>query len=169
MSSVSQGSSASFVLKAKRLVTLKTTGEAQINVGSRYYRATAATDQQYLTDRDIRVTINAISGTATYTTTISDVVPFTGDYTLSNSDNGKLLRCDDGSNVTVTAPATLPECFGVGFLMWGAGTITVGAGSGATKQSSATAISTQYEAGYLLVGKNADGLSAEFILSGSFA
>lgn len=93
----------------------------------------------------------------------------TGDKTLSPSDKGKLFRCDSAANVTVTAPANLPEGFNVGLAMWAAGTVTVAAGSGATNRSSKTALSTQYQMGSLLVMKNASGAAAEFVLGGDFA
>jgi hypothetical protein len=99
----------------------------------------------------------------------ANVQSFVGNYTLQVSDNGKLLRCDDTSNVTVTVPGNLPTGFNVGFAMWGTGTVTVAAGAGATKRGSGATIGTQYESGHVHVGKNADGNSAEFILGGSFA
>jgi hypothetical protein len=101
-------------------------------------------------------------------TQFGNLQKFTGNLTLSPEDNGKLLRCEDGSNVTVTAPATLPEGFNIGFLMWAAGTVTVAAGAGATNRSSKTALSTQYQVGSLIVAKNAGG-AAEFVLGGDFA
>ncbi|WP_131871091.1 hypothetical protein [Bradyrhizobium sp. Y-H1] len=121
-----------------------------------------------LPDPAKRVTIVAISGTANYTVYYTDVVPFTGDRTLSLDDNGKVLRCDDTSNVTITVPADLPECFSCGFLMWSTGTVTLAAGSGATKRSSTSAIGAQYSSGAMLVATNADDASAEFVLSGGF-
>jgi hypothetical protein len=104
-----------------------------------------------------------------FATLLGNVEKFTGNITLSVEDNGKLMRCEDASNVNVTVPATLPEGFNIGFMMWGAGTVTIAAGSGATNRSAATALSTQYDVGSLIVGKNADGTAAEFVLGGGFA
>lgn len=100
---------------------------------------------------------------------LGNVEGFTGARTLIDQDNGKILRCDDASAVVVTVPNSLAEGFNVGFAMWGAGTVTVSAGSGATNRSSTSALSTQYGVGSLLVVKNASGTSSEFALGGSFA
>lgn len=170
MSSVTQGNSTTFTIPAGRTLQVKAASETQVIVDFRQFRVVDGQDFEFRTDRDLHgVTVKAIVGDADYTIFYSDVVPFTGNRTLGADDNGKILRCDDSSNVTITVPADLPECFSVGFAMWGAGTITVAAGSGATKRSSTSAISTQYQWGSLLVVKNADDASAEFALGGDFA
>ncbi|QIO34642.1 hypothetical protein [Bradyrhizobium sp. 1(2017)] len=171
MSSVSQGNSAAVFVPADRILEVSTAGEASVTIeGGRTWWLRSGDKRRLSTgDPAKRVTIEAISGTASYTVYYSDVVPFTGNRTLSPDDNGKVLRCDDTSDVTITVPPDLPECFSCGFMMWSTGTITVSAGSGATKRSSTSELSTQYSTGALLVGKNADGASAEFILSGGFA
>jgi hypothetical protein len=104
-----------------------------------------------------------------YSTQLGNVEGFTGNRTLTLSDNGKLLRCDDASAVTITVPNAMPTGFNVGILQWGAGTVTVAAGSGATKRTSASALSAQYAAGSIVIAKNVDGASAEFVLGGSVA
>ena len=104
-----------------------------------------------------------------YATQLGNVQGFTGAKTLSSSDNGKIFRCDDGSNVIVTVPNNLSVGFNVSFSPWGAGTVTVAAASGATNRSGKTALGTQYQAGSLVVVKNADGASAEYLLNGDFA
>ncbi|MCJ9731292.1 hypothetical protein [Bradyrhizobium sp. PRIMUS42] len=171
MSSVSQGNSITIMVPADRTLEVSTAGEASVTIeGGRTWWLRAGDKRRLvLPDPAKRVTITAISGTATYTIFYTDVVPFTGNRALSLDDNGKVLRCDDTSNVTITVPRDLPECFTCGFMMWSTGTITVAAGSGATKRSSASAISAQYSSGAMLVGKNSDGAAAEFILSGGFA
>lgn len=126
-----------------------------------------------------RYTLECRAGSVLYTmanagnnaiaTQLGNMEGFTGNRTLVPDDNGKVLRCDDPSNVTITVPGTLPSGFNVGFAMWGAGTVTVAAGSGATKRSSTSALSTQYSLGSVLVGKNNDLASAEFVLGGGFA
>ncbi len=85
---------------------------------------------------------------------------------LALSDNGRVLRSDSASNITISVLSTFPEGYVVGFSMWGAGTMTI---SGATNRSGKTALSTQYQSGWLVVVKNSDGASAEFVLSGDFA
>lgn len=92
------------------------------------------------------------------------VESFTGNRTLASTDNGKILRCEDASNVTITVPSTLSIGFNIGFAMWGAGTITMSAGSGMTNRGGKTALSTQYQVGSLLVLK-----VGEFVLGGDFA
>lgn len=104
-----------------------------------------------------------------YATQFGNIEGFTGNRTLTLSDNGKMLRCDDASAVTITVPNSLPTGFNIGILQWGAGTLTVAAGAGATKRSSASAINAQYGAGAVVVAKNVDGVSAEFIIGGSVA
>ena len=97
---------------------------------------------------------------------------FVGSRTLSALDNGKTLRCDDSSNVTITAPASLPEGFNVELAMWSTGTVTVSAGAGTTNHSPITgqpgqnksALSSQYSVGSLIMMK-----SGEFTLRGDFA
>lgn len=122
--------------------------------------------------------IECAAGSLVYTMTKSDygysvllgnVEAFTGNRILSQNDNGKLLRCDDSSNVTITVNNDLAEGFNVGFGMWGSGTVTIAAASGATNRSSTSALSTQYQLGSLVVIKNGTGKAAEFALGGSFA
>jgi hypothetical protein len=107
-----------------------------------------------------RHAIELSAGTATYAvstpnpayrTLLGRMDGFTGNRTLTADDNGKILRCDDASNVTITVPNSLAEGFNVGFAMFGAGTVTISAGSGATNRSSTSALSTQYQVGSLLV------------------
>jgi hypothetical protein len=104
-----------------------------------------------------------------YSTQLGNVESFTGNRTLTLSDNGKLLRCDDAGAVTITVPNTLPTGFNVGMAQWGAGSVTVAAASGATNRGTPVALTAQYAAGSIVVLKNADGASAEFVLGGSVA
>jgi hypothetical protein len=108
-------------------------------------------------------------GDMDYSTLLGNVEGFTGSRTLTAADNGKLLRCDDSSAVTVTVPNTLPQGFNIGVAQWGAGAVTVSAGASATKRSTASGPSAQYKIGAILVAKNVDGLSAEFTLNGEVA
>lgn len=102
---------------------------------------------------------------------LGSVVPFSGaNLTLGANMNGKMLRSDGNSNVTVTVPASLPVGFNCGFMMFGTGTITLAPGSGATNRSAKTALSAQYQAGSILVAKNNTGLTAaEYLAGGDFA
>jgi hypothetical protein len=97
-----------------------------------------------------------------------NVEAFTGNRTLKDDDNGKVLRCDDSSSVTITVPNNLAEGFNVAFAMWDVGTVTIAAGSGATNRSGTSQITTQYLLGSLIVLKNSDGATAEFALAGNF-
>ncbi|GMO21775.1 hypothetical protein BwSF12_13070 [Bradyrhizobium ottawaense] len=171
MSSVSQGNSVTIIVPADRILEVSTAGEASVTIegGRTWWLRPGDKRRLLLPDPAKRVTITAFSGTANYTIFYTDVVPFTGNRTLSLDDNGKVLRCDDPSNVTITVPRDLPECFSCGFMMWSTGTITVSAGSGAAKRSSVSALSTQYQWGSVLVAKNADEASAEFLLGGGFS
>jgi hypothetical protein len=124
-----------------------------------------------------RYSIEVAVGSLTYTTSVEDlpysnllgnIEGFTGSKTLRAEDNGKFLRCDDASNVTITVQNDLPQGFNVSFSMWSTGTITVAAASGATNRSTTSALSTQYQLGSLIVMKNA-GTAAEYVLTGGFA
>lgn len=96
---------------------------------------------------------------------LARITPFSGTtLTLDEDMNGMVLRSDGASNVTVTVPSTLPLGFNCGFMMYGAGTVTLSAGGGMTNRSAKTALSTQYQSGSLLVSK-----AAEFIVGGDFA
>jgi hypothetical protein len=101
-----------------------------------------------------------------FCTLLGKIEPFVGNRTLTADDNGRLFRCDDASNVTITVPNFLPEGYNVAFSEWGAGTVTFSAGSGATNRSSTSAVSAQCKIGALLVMKNSNGAAAEFMLGG---
>lgn len=98
-----------------------------------------------------------------------NIVPFTGSFTLTRSDEGKIFRCDDASNVTVTVPGDLYEGFNCGFMMYAAGTVTLAADIGAANKSGKTALLTQYQAGSLMVAKSVGFKSHEFLVGGDFA
>jgi hypothetical protein len=102
-------------------------------------------------------------------TEVGNIEGFTGSFALKNEDNGKIFRCDDSANVTITVPNTLMEGFNVGFAQWSTGTITLASDTGATKRAGGAATSSQYQSGSLVVLKNADGASAEYKVGGDFA
>lgn len=93
------------------------------------------------------------------------VVPFSGAaLTLDEDMNGLIFRSDGASAVTVTVPSSLPLGFNCGFIMYGAGTVTLSPGAGMTNRSAKTALSTQYQSGSIFVAK-----AGEFLAGGDFA
>jgi hypothetical protein len=105
---------------------------------------------------------------AKYENRFGHVIPFKGNFTLVNEQNGAIFRCDDGSNVTVTIPRNLMEGFNVAFAQWAAGTITLSAASGAINRAGGTATSAIYQHGSLIVVKNSNNASTEFVVGGDF-
>lgn len=95
------------------------------------------------------------------------IFPITASRTLAPKDNGKVFRSDASSGIALTVPATLPKGFNIAVSQWGAGAVTITAGSGATNRSSTTATSAQYKTVSLLVVKNTGGSAAEFIAAES--
>lgn len=104
-----------------------------------------------------------------YAVELGNVEAFTGNRRVMSGDNGKVFRCEDASAVTITVSNDLPEGFNVGFVTYGAGSLTISADTGATNRSSTSALSAQYKFGSLIVTKNATGSAAEFLLGGDFA
>lgn len=101
-------------------------------------------------------------------TEIGNIESVTGSFRLKNEDNGKVFRCEDTSNVTVTVSANLIEGFNVGFIQWASGTITLASDTGVTKRAGGSATSAQYQRGSLIVARNADNASAEYVVGGDF-
>lgn len=97
-----------------------------------------------------------------YATQKVNVEVFTGDRTLRSEDNGKVLRCDDGSAVIVTVPSDVPLGFNATVVQWGAGVVSIAAGSGATSRSGAVDITDQYKSAQILMLK-----AAEYIVTGA--
>ena len=108
-----------------------------------------------------------------YATLRGNIIPFTGNFTLRNEDAGKIFLCNDTANVTVTVPRDLIDGFNVGFVMYSTGTVTLAAAAGVVNKSGKTALSTQYQAGSLMVMKRIgpDGVLGghEFLVGGDFA
>ncbi|MGY3590125.1 hypothetical protein ACVIGB_010291 [Bradyrhizobium sp. USDA 4341] len=103
-----------------------------------------------------------------------NVVPFIGNLTVTRSDAGKIFRCDDPANVTVTVPADLDTGFNVGFIAFNTGTITLAPGSGAANRSGKTVLSTQYQVGsFMVVNKTGGDFGVppkiDFLVGGDFA
>jgi hypothetical protein len=100
---------------------------------------------------------------------LGKIEALSANYTLSETDNGRLFRIDATSAVTITVPNNLPAGFNVSFAQWNTGAVTIAPASGASNRSGVSALSAQFAYGALVVMKNIDGVSAEFILGGSFA
>lgn len=115
-----------------------------------------------------KVTYDIFKAPFNAATEVGNIEGFTGSFTLKNEDNGKVFRCDDASNVTITVPNSLIEGFNVGFVQWAAGSITLTAASGATKRAGGSATSAQYQRGSLIVIKNTNAASAEYVVGGDF-
>ena len=75
-----------------------------------------------------------------YTNFYGAVVVCSSAPVITVDANGKIFRYDGSGNVNVTVPATLPVGFNVGFVMFGTGTITLVAGTGATNRSAKVAL-----------------------------
>lgn len=86
--------------------------------------------------------------TAPYFTQINDngnVVEVTAaSYTLSMVDLGRTLVFNSASAQTVTVPAGLTKYFSVTFMRIGAGAVTIAAGTGATLNTSGSAVLPRY-------------------------
>jgi hypothetical protein len=89
------------------------------------------------------------------------IVPLTSSRALTIEDMGLVLRSDAG-DVALTVPGTLPEGFNCTVSDWG-GRITLLEGDGATNQGFENQ-TTAYETLTLMVIRNVDGNSAEFVL-----
>jgi hypothetical protein len=122
-----------------------------------------------------RIRIDVSSGVVTaaaskpavpYAIEYGKIEGFTGNRTLTVDDNGRLLRCDDSSSVTITVPNSLPEGFNVSFAQWSTGSVTISPASGATSRSTATTPTAQFKIGVVMVIKNVDGASAEYSVNG---
>jgi hypothetical protein len=100
-----------------------------------------------ITDINDYVLLNAKSGVAVFKTYadapgfISDHFQLTPDgvntqsgvsYTLIANDNGRVIVFTNGSAVTLTVPSGLGAGFSCSVVQYGAGQVTVAAGSGAT-------------------------------------
>jgi hypothetical protein len=101
---------------------------------------------------------------------LGDVWGFTGSLVLNNEMNGRVLRCDDTSNVTITVPGDLAEGFNAGFIKYAAGNVTLSFTSGAVNRNGVTALTTLYQRGSLFVAKQTVAEdTAECMVGGDFA
>lgn len=91
-------------------------------------------------------------------------------YTLSESDNGKILKFTAATAITLTCPNNLAAGFNIGIIQFAAGAVTPTAASGAAiyNRSSNTKTAGQYAACSLLVIENA-GSAAKYIFGGDTA
>jgi hypothetical protein len=67
------------------------------------------------------------------------VVEVTGDLTLDNTHNGKIIESTGNSNITITLPANIPTGYNVMIIKSGDGNVTVAQGT------NNTLISTRYK------------------------
>lgn len=90
---------------------------------------------------------------------------------LTENDNGKVIRTTNGSAVTITLPSSLSVSFGCKVIQDGAGQITFQAGSGATlhNRQSHNKTAGQRALVELVVKTNVGGSAAVYNLSGDTA
>ena len=60
------------------------------------------------------------------------VVEITGDLTLDNTHNGKIIESTGNSNITITLPANIPTGYNVMIIKSGDGNVTVAQGTNNT-------------------------------------
>ena len=89
-------------------------------------------------------------------------------YTVSVSDDGKVVELSNASSISVTVPASLPAGFNCLFTQVGAGQATFSPGSGATQRqrSEFDKTSGQWAVCSLYVRANSGGSAAEYVMSG---
>lgn len=116
------------------------------------------------------VTVDTVdAGQMAFATLRGNVEAVDASFTLRADDNGKIFRSEAGADITITVPPDLPEGFNVGASKWGVGNVIFAAGTGATARSVSLTVSTLYSVGSLMVMKNANGVSAEFVTGGDVA
>lgn len=162
----------SIEVKASR--TLTVTGGA---VGAHVARSDDASIGIVLASGDVAVygpypydTSFVLTGDATFSLSSApafEVDVISEDRALRQEDATKLLRAT--AAVTITLPADLPQGYIATVLREGSGAVTFAAGSGATvnKSASALTIASQYDSVSATVYANTDGASALWVLSGS--
>lgn len=157
-----------------RLPEIKTfTGDGVWNIplGSSKIFGPFPTVRQYTVDAvggGDKITYEIYKASYNAATEIGNIESFTGSFRLKNEDNGKVFRCEDAGNVTITVPSNLIEGFNCGAVQWSTGTITWAFTNGAVKRAGGSATSAQYQRGSLIVLKNVDGASAECVVGGDF-
>ena len=124
------------------------------------------------------VLLNAKSGVAVFKTyadlpgVISDHFQLTPDgintqsgasYTLTINDNGRVIVFTSGSAVTLTVPSGLGSGFSCSVVQYGAGQVTVAAGTGATLRLRTSANKT---GGQYAIASLISVVANEYILAG---
>lgn len=101
------------------------------------------------------------------------VVPFKGNLTVTRDDEGKIFRCDDPSDVSVTIANDLEIGFNCGFATYNTGKVTLAASPHVNNRSARTVLSTRYQAGSLMVLDRTGGQGIygdiEILVGGDFA
>lgn len=87
----------------------------------------------------------------------------TSSYTLNNDNNGKIIVFTNGSAVTLTIPAGLTANFTCSLVQYGAGQVTVAAGSGVTLRLRG---STNKTGGQYAIASLLSVVTNEYILAG---
>jgi len=67
--------------------------------------------------------ISGLGSLATQNSVVSEVITKTASFTLSNSDNGKVINCDSGSRIDITIPAGLTAGFNCRVVQKGVGRV----------------------------------------------
>jgi hypothetical protein len=113
---------------------------------------------------------NADGSTTTTTTTSSSrcvIDDFSGDYTLRDDDDGKLMRSTSGSATNFTVPTGWlnGENGQVTIMQYGAGTVTVVAASGVTIRTPSTLVFNEQYGTVTLIQIDND----EYVIAGRMA
>jgi len=89
-------------------------------------------------------------------------------YSLQATDNGKIIRFTNASDITVTCPNSLPAGFSVGIVQRGNGNVIFSAASGATVANAHgyTRTFAINAVASLIVDENSNGTSAHYVAGG---
>ncbi|MGJ4932186.1 hypothetical protein ACQR1I_35385 [Bradyrhizobium sp. HKCCYLS2038] len=101
------------------------------------------------------------------------IVPFTGNLRITRNDEGKIFRCDDTSNVTVTFDNDLATGFNCGFIKYNTGNVTLGASPNVTNLLGRTVLFTRYDTGSIMVTQRTEVDAVqrliEYMVGGDFS
>jgi len=95
----------------------------------------------------------------------------TANYTLANTDSGKIVEMNSSSATTVTLPNTAPVGFNCTVVQTGTGNVTFSNATGTTffHRSAGANTSGQYALAILYVSNNSGGSAAAWIMGGDTA
>ena len=128
----------------------------------------AATTTALATKADAAATTNALAAKANL---IVPVDTKTANYTVVAGDNGRTIRMNGATALTVTLPADAAVGTNVMITQAGAGQVTIAAAAGGSlrQPDSFTKTAKQHAAVYALVVENIGGTAAAWLLSGAMA